>query len=42
MRNGHPGRATRVIDYIVKGTGPMTVTYNSLKGGRASTTIALR
>lgn len=42
IRNGHPGRTTRVIDYIVKGTGPMTVTYDSLKGGRVSTTIALR
>ena len=42
IRNGHPGRATRVIDYIVKGTGPLTVTYDSLKGGRVSTTVALK
>ena len=42
IRNGHPGRATRVIDYIVKGTGPFTVTYDSLKGGRVSTTVALK
>jgi hypothetical protein len=42
IRNGHPGRTTRVIDYIVKGTGTMTVTYDSLKGGRVSTTVALR
>ncbi len=42
IRNGHPGRTTRVIDYIVKGTGSMTVTYDSLKGGRVSTTVALR
>ncbi len=42
IRNGHPGRTTRVIEYIVKGTGSMTVTYDSLKGGRASTAVTLR
>jgi hypothetical protein len=42
IRNGHPGRTTRVIDYIVKGTGSVTVTYDSLKGGKVSTTVALK
>jgi hypothetical protein len=42
VRNGHPGRTTRVIEYIVKGTGPMTVSYDSLKGGRATATVTLR
>ena len=42
IRNGHAGRSTRAIEYIVKGTGTMTVTYDSLKGGRVSTTVALR
>ena len=42
VRNGHPGRTTRVIEYIVKGSGPMTVTYDSLKGGKATATVTLR
>ena len=42
VRNGHPGRTTRVIEYIVKGTGPMTVSYDSLKGGKAAATVTLR
>jgi len=42
VRNGHPGNQTRVIEYIVKGAGPMTVTYDSLKGGKASATVTLR
>ena len=42
IRNGHPGRSTRAIEYIVKGTGSMTVTYDSVKGGKVSSTIALR
>ncbi len=42
VRNGHPGRTTRVIEYIVKGSGPMTVTYDSLKGGKAAATVTLR
>ncbi|MEO8362515.1 MAG: M14 family metallopeptidase [Vicinamibacteria bacterium] len=42
IRNGQAGRATRVVEYIVKGTGSMTVTYDSLKGGKVSSTIALK
>jgi hypothetical protein len=42
VRIGHPGRTTRVVEYIVKGTGPMTVTYDSVKGGRAVATVALK
>jgi hypothetical protein len=42
VRTGHPGRTTRVVEYIVKGSGPMTVTYDSLKGGRAAATVTLR
>lgn len=42
IRNGHAGRTTRAIEYIVKGTGTMTVAYDSLKGGRVSSTIALK
>ena len=42
VRTGHPGRTTRVIEYIVKGSGPMTVTYDSAKGGRAAATVTLK
>lgn len=42
VRNGHPGRTTRVVEYIVKGSGPMTVTYDSLKGGRATAAVTLK
>ncbi|HUF23401.1 MAG TPA: hypothetical protein VMN81_04670, partial [Vicinamibacterales bacterium] len=42
VRSGHPGRTTRVIEYIVRGSGPMTVTYDSVKGGRATATVTLR
>jgi hypothetical protein len=42
VRNGHPGRTTRVIEYIVKGSGEMTVSYDSLKGGKAQAAVTLR
>ncbi len=42
VRNGHPGKTTRTIMYLVKGSGTMTVTYDSVKGGKASATVALR
>jgi hypothetical protein len=42
IRTGHPGRTTRTIEYLVRGTGQMTVTYDSLKGGKASTKIAVK
>ncbi len=39
IRNGHPGRTTRMIEYLVRGSGPMTVTYDAEKGGIASATV---
>jgi hypothetical protein len=42
LRTGHPGRSTRTIEYLVRGTGEMTVTYDSLKGGRAVTKVAVK
>jgi hypothetical protein len=42
VRNGHPGRTTRTAMLLVKGSGSMTVTYDSVKGGRSSRTITLR
>ncbi len=41
IRNGQPGKTTRTIMYILKGSGDVTVTYDSAKGGKASKTIKL-
>ncbi len=42
IRSGHPGRTTKTIEYLVRGTGNMEVTYSSVKGGTASTTVRVR
>lgn len=42
LRTGHAGRTTRTIEYLVRGTGDMTVTYDSLKGGKATAKITVR
>jgi len=42
VRSGHPGRTTRVIEYLVRGSGSITVEYDSLKGGTVRTTVQLR
>jgi hypothetical protein len=42
VRNGQGGRTTRTIEYLVKGSGEMTVSYASLKGGTARKAIALK
>ncbi|MFW6078374.1 MAG: M14 family zinc carboxypeptidase [Gemmatimonadota bacterium] len=39
VRNGHPGRTTRTIEYLGRGSGAMTVTYDAVKGGTARTTV---
>jgi hypothetical protein len=42
IRSGHPGRTTKTIEYLVRGTGNMEVTYSSVKGGTATTTVRVR
>jgi hypothetical protein len=42
IRNGHPGKTTRTLQYLVKGSGELTVTYDSVKGGKVSTKVRLR
>ncbi len=42
VRSGHPGRTTRTVEYLVRGSGPMTVRYSALKGGTVETTVQLR
>jgi hypothetical protein len=42
VRSGHPGRTTRVLEYLVRGSGSFTVEYDSVKGGTVSTQVQLR
>jgi hypothetical protein len=42
VRNGLPGRTARTAVLLVKGSGPLTVTYDSVKGGKSSKAIALK
>jgi hypothetical protein len=41
LRNGFAGKTSRTIMYLVKGSGEVTVKYDSVKGGTASKTIKL-
>jgi len=42
VRNGIPGRTTRTIEYLVRGTGTMEVTYSTVKGGTVNQTVQVR
>jgi len=42
LRTGTAGRSTRTVEYIVRGTGELTVTYDSVKGGKATTKVAVK
>jgi hypothetical protein len=42
IRTGTGGRVTRTIEYLVRGTGGMTITYDSAKGGKASVKVAVK
>ena len=42
VRNGHPGKTTRTTVLLVKGSGTLTVTYDSVKGGKASQAVTLK
>jgi hypothetical protein len=42
IRSGHPGKTTKTIEYLVRGTGTMEVTYSSVKGGTVSTSVRVR
>jgi len=42
LRNGMPGKTARTIMYLVKGSGDLTVKYDSLKGGTISKSIKLQ
>ena len=42
IASGHPGRTTRTIEYLVRGSGSMTVRYSALKGGTVEAVVRLR
>ncbi len=42
IRNGHPGKTTRTLQYLVKGSGNLSLTYDSVKGGKVSTNVSLK
>ena len=42
LRNGLSGRAARTIQYFIKGSGNVTVKYDSLKGGTVTKTVVLK
>ena len=42
FRNGLPGKTTRTAVLIVKGSGTVKVTYDSVKGGQAGAAVTLK
>jgi hypothetical protein len=42
IRSGHPGRTTKTIEYLVRGSGSIEVTYSAVKGGTVSKRIRLQ
>jgi hypothetical protein len=42
IRSGHQGRTTKTMEYLVRGTGTMEITYSAVKGGTVSTTVNVR
>jgi hypothetical protein len=42
VRSGHPGRTTKTLQYLVKGSGPFKIRYASLKGGTVEKTLLLK
>ena len=42
IRNGHAGRTTRTIEYLMRGSGDVNLSYWSAKGGTAEVSVQLR
>ncbi|MFH1762884.1 MAG: M14 family metallopeptidase [Gemmatimonadota bacterium] len=42
VRSGHPGKTTRTVEYLVRGSGNLTVTYSTEHGGTVSTTVRVQ
>ena len=41
LRNGMPGKTNRTIMYFLKGSGDVTIKYDSAKGGTSAKTFKL-
>ena len=39
IRSGHPGMTTKTIEYLVRGSGSLEITYSTEHGGTVSTTV---
>jgi len=42
IRSGLPGRTTKTVEYLVRGTADLKVTYSAVKGGTVATTVRVR
>ncbi|MCK5821707.1 MAG: hypothetical protein KAH17_07470 [Bacteroidales bacterium] len=42
IRNGNPGKTTRTLQYLVKGSGKVKISYDSVKGGVVSAELTLK
>ena len=42
LRNGQPSKTSRTIQYLVKGSGKVTIKYDSVKGGTVSTSFDVK
>ncbi len=42
LREGAPGQTTRTLEYLLRGSGEVTVTYDSVKGGKVTRKVRLR
>jgi len=42
FRNGTPGNTTRIVEYLISGSGNVTVRYASVKGGTVEQRFSLR
>ena len=42
FHSGLPGETRRIVEYVVRGSGPVTIHYTSVKGGAAEARVQLR
>jgi hypothetical protein len=42
FHSGLPGETRRIVEYVVRGSGPVTIRYASVKGGTAEALVQLR
>ena len=42
IRSGHPGMTTKTIEYLVRGSGNLEITYSTEHGGSVSTSVRVQ